>query len=416
LAADLSVQHQLRGGFTLEAAYVGRFGRHLMQQMDLAEPLDLVDPVSGQDFYTAATTLTKEFYAGAKTVQPVPYFEDLFPDAANQGADGSGTNGATATQNIYTNLISVYPVNASYVQYSLDVLCSPGCGGQHGRYYNPQFNSLFSWVSNGTSNYNAGQLVLRHAMSHGLQMDFSYTFSKSMDMGSDTERSCVQCGANAESTFSWIVNAFRPAENYGVSDFDTTHLVTADWVYLLPVGRGQKFLQDPHPVVDALVSGWQLSGLTRWTSGLPFTVMAGNGWEVDWSQESAVVKTAPVKMHKHLNTTGAPEAFANPDAVLNGLPSGPPIRNPLPGEAGSRNAFRGDGYFGVDSGLSKAWKIYREQTLKFTWEVFNVTNSVRFDVNPLNSLQNQTSSGEFGVYGAVLTQPRIQQFSLRYSF
>ena len=416
LAADLSVQHQLNGGFTLEAAYVGRFGRHLMQQMDLAEPLDLVDPVSGQDFYTAATTLTKEFYAGAKTVQPVPYFEDLFPDAANQGADGSGTNGATATQNIYANLISVYPVNASYVQYSLDVLCSPGCGGQHGRYYNPQFNSLFSWVSNGTSNYNAGQLVLRHAMSHGLQMDFSYTFSKSMDLGSDTERSCVQCGANAESTFSWIVNAFRPAENYGVSDFDTTHLITADWVYLLPVGRGQKFLQDPHPIVDALASGWQLSGLTRWTSGLPFTVLAGNGWEVDWSQESAVVKTAAVKMHKHLNTTGAPEAFADPDAVLNGLPSGPPIRNPLPGEAGSRNAFRGDGYFGVDSGLSKAWRIYREETLKFTWEVFNVTNSVRFDVNPLNSLQNQTSSGEFGVYGAVLTQPRIQQFSLRYSF
>ena len=144
--------------------------------------------------------------------------------------------------------------------------------------------------------------------------------------------------------------------------------------------------------------------------------MAGNGWEVDWSQESAVVKTAPVKMHKHLNSKGSPEAFANPSAVLGGLPSGPPIRNPLPGEAGSRNAFRGDGYFGIDSGLSKAWKIYREQTLKFTWEVFNVTNSVRFDVNPLTSLQNQTSSGEFGVYGAVLTQPRNQQFSLRYSF
>ena len=176
--------------------------------MDLAEPLDLVDPVSGQDFYNAATTLTKEFYAGATTVQPVAYFEDMFPDAANQGADGSGKIGNTATQNIYTNLISVYPVNASYVQYSLDILCSPGCGGKSGRFYNPQFNSLFSWVSNGTSNYNAGQVVLRHAMSHGLQMDFSYTFSKSMDLGSDTERSCVQCGANAESTFSWIVNAF----------------------------------------------------------------------------------------------------------------------------------------------------------------------------------------------------------------
>ena len=91
-----------------QAAYVGRFGRHLLQQMDLAEPLDLVDPVSGQDFYNAATTPTKEFYAGATTVQPVAYFEDLFPDAANQGADGSGKIGNTATQNIYNNLISVF--------------------------------------------------------------------------------------------------------------------------------------------------------------------------------------------------------------------------------------------------------------------------------------------------------------------
>ena len=64
-----------------------------------------------------------------------------------------------------------------------------------------------------------------------------------MDLGSDTERSCVQCGANAESTFSWIVNAFRPAENYGVSHFDTTHLITADWVYLLPVGGDRGFFR-----------------------------------------------------------------------------------------------------------------------------------------------------------------------------
>jgi len=49
IAADFSIQRQLPGGWTLESAYVGRFGRHLLQQLDLAEPTDLVDPKSGMD-------------------------------------------------------------------------------------------------------------------------------------------------------------------------------------------------------------------------------------------------------------------------------------------------------------------------------------------------------------------------------
>jgi hypothetical protein len=414
---NLSIQRELPQGFSLEVAYVGRLGRHLLQQTDLAAPLDLVDPQSGQDFYYAATQLTQEVYAGATSVSPVAYFEDLFPDAANGGADGSGKLGNTATQNIYNNLFTAYPVNSSYIQYSLDILCSPGCGGKtNGVFYNHQFNSLFTWTSNGTSNYNAAQIILRHPASHGLQMDFSYTLSKSLDFGSDTERSCVQCNTAGETTFSWIVNAFHPAENYGVSDFDTTHLITTDWVYQLPFGTGKQFASGSGPLLNAVIGGWQLSGLGRWTSGLPFTVLAGNGWEVDWSQESAMVKNGPVKMRKHLNSNGAPEVFDNPATVLGGIPLGPPLRNPLPGEAGTRNGFRGDGYFGIDSGLAKSWTLYKENQLKFAWEVFNTTNSVRFDVNPLTSLQNQTSSGSFGVYGAVLTQPRVQQFSLRYSF
>ncbi len=427
-AMNVSVQRELPGGFTMELAYVGRMGRHLLQQTDLAAPLDFVDAKSGQDFYGAATVLTEQANAGAKSVAPVAYFEDLFPDAAGMGADGTGRVGASATENIYTNLFQVYPVNASYIQYSLDVLCSPGCGGvrqpgQQGRYYNPQFNSLFSWTSNGTSSYNAAQVVLRHPMSHGLQTDFSYTYSKSLDFGSDTERTCVQCGTNTNSTFSYIVNAFRPAENYGVSDFDTTHLITADWVADLPVGRGRRFAGSAGGWLNEAIGGWQVSGLARWTSGLPFTVMAGNGWEVDWSQESAVVKTGPVKMRKHLVANGtslSPEVFDDPAGLLSGIGAGGPLRNPLPGEAGSRNVFRGDGYFGVDGGLAKTWAVGRlrgePQLLRFSWEVFNVTNSVRFDVNPLNSLQNQTTSGQFGVYGATLTQPRVQQFVLRYWF
>ncbi len=51
-AIDFSVQRELPGGFTLETAYLGRFGRRLLQQLDLAEPLDLVDPQSGMDYFT----------------------------------------------------------------------------------------------------------------------------------------------------------------------------------------------------------------------------------------------------------------------------------------------------------------------------------------------------------------------------
>jgi hypothetical protein len=92
------------------------------------------------------------------------------------------------------------------------------------------------------------------------------------------------------------------------------------------------------------------------------------------------------------------------------------MRNPYPGEAGQRNNFRGDGYFGLDANLSKSWNLRENSGLKFAWDAFNVSNSVRFDVNPLTSFENMTTSGEFGVYGATLTKPRVQQISLRFWF
>ena len=56
---DFSVQRQLPGGFVFEADYVGRFGRHLLQQLDLAEPLDLADTKSGMDYFTAGTMMSR---------------------------------------------------------------------------------------------------------------------------------------------------------------------------------------------------------------------------------------------------------------------------------------------------------------------------------------------------------------------
>ena len=79
-------------------------------------------------------------------------------------------------------------------------------------------------------------------------------------------------------------------------------------------------------------------------------------------------------------------------------------------------------FFGVDLGLAKRWKMPWNEghSLQFRWEIFNVTNSVRFDVQSANgyvggSLANG-NSGTFGNYSGTLTNPRIMQFALRYEF
>ena len=90
---------------------------------------------------------------------------------------------------------------------------------------------------------------------------------------------------------------------------------------------------------------------------------------------------------------------------------GPLERLPYPGEAGQRNNFRRDGNFGADASLTKPFKITERQLLRFTWEVFNVSNSVRFNGFPVVYV-----SGTFGNYTSTLTTSRRMQFSLRYSF
>ena len=114
---DFSVQRQLPGGFLLEADYVGRFGRHLLQELDLAEPLDLADPKSGMDYFAAGTMLSKlvDINNGNPNAQvpAIPYFEDLFPDAA--------VGGLSATQNIYTQIWAANRGNETGALYDLDI-------------------------------------------------------------------------------------------------------------------------------------------------------------------------------------------------------------------------------------------------------------------------------------------------------
>lgn len=422
IAADFSVQRELPKNFSVEADYVGTFGRHLLQQLDLAEPLDLVDPKSGMDYFEAGTLLAKAAYAGQNTVQPIPYWENMFPYLA--------TSGQSATQNIYTNLYQglAASANDSFALVVLDAYCLQsegglGCGPNvdangnvKTRYYQRQFSSLYAWASIGTSSYNALQLTLRKVTNVGLNLNFSYTNSNSIDMGSDAERS----SEFSTGSFSEIINSFNPKLNRGVSDFDVRHLIAGDFIYQLPFGQGKQFGANVNRAVDAVIGGWTLSGITRWTSGLPFSVGPPYSYSTNYQQPSLAVVTGPIKTDRHLVPGVGPEVFAHPNQLNNGIATGFPLRYPYPGEAGDRNVFRGDGYFEQDASLAKVWRTYKDQTIRFAWEVFNVTNSSRFDTNAISALgglNNTVTSGPaFGIYSSELVQSRKQQFSLRYDF
>lgn len=401
---NLSVQRELKGGFTLEADYVGRLGRHLLQQLDLAQPLNLVDSQSGMDYYTAATMLSKQVDQGATTVAAIPYFENLFPDAAGLDTAGDGAEGNSATQNIYTDLWQYVRGNETAALNSLDEGCYPGCGGKTGRYWPLQYSSLYVTASNGTSNYNALQMILRHPMKNNVQFDLSYTLSKSLDLGSDSEGNTTGAGYS----YGFIIDGFNPRKNYAVSDFDTRHLLTADWVLKLPVGTGQKFLGNSNHFVNGVIGGWDLSGIARLSSGLPFGLSDGDGWSTNWEYEGYQVQTGPVKVKKNIRSDGTPLAF-DPAPV-----TGKNMRDPYPGETGQRNFYRGDGFFNVDAGLHKVIKLGDRYNLAIAGEVFNVSNSVRFDVHSIDT--GSTDGAQLGAYSQTLTTYRRMQFSGRFEF
>jgi Carboxypeptidase regulatory-like domain len=417
-AFNLSVQRELPGGFLVDAAYVGRLGRHLFQQLDLAEPVNYVDPKGAGDYFTAGSEMSKMadklngscYYCSDGTLQHIPtiqYFEDVFPQM--QGLD---FDGESATDAIYNDEWT--PQRYSYGEtgalYDIDFACGYGCPNGT-LFWNSQFSSLISLSSIGMSYYNAGQLTLRRPSRNGLTVDFSYTWSKSIDMGSDAERAATSYGA--------IQNVWDPKLSRGISDFDTKHLIAADWSYMLPFGTGKAVLSNSGKVGNAIWGGWQWAGIYRWSSGLPFSVIEP-GWTTNWELQAFAVNTAPVKTHKHLLPGGLPEVFADDQAIQNGVTSGSPMRLPYPGEAGQRNAFRSDGLFNIDSSLNKTWNLGERARLKFAWEVYNVTNSTRFDAGSYNNnpFSNALTYPAFGVYQQRLGSKsfRRMQFGLRVDF
>ena len=475
-AMDFSIGRELPKGFSLQLAYVGRLGRRLLTQRDLAQPLDLVDPTSKIDYYKAGTAIT-QLANKAASICPQLAFQQFGPLCVTQlsGAQFDQALGPTAAywQNLLNACIGSFAVGCTptskpglapgataYVMpislpitttkdvaqavYALyvgsggfagdevvglgdvdlfgflqDNAATPNSyffNGKTGELLNQQLTTDYAWSSIGRSNYNGLQVNLRKRFSHGLQFDLNYTYSKSIDFTSGAARLGFSGTDNIGAPGSRLVNAFRPQDVRAVSDFDTTHQINANWIAELPFGKGRRFGHNSSGLVDAFVGGWQLSGLARWTSGFPFTIDNGQFWATNWDEQGSGQLIAIPKAGAFKQPDGTVSVFANPATALNDYV------HPFPGQSGSRNVLRGDGFASWDMNLSKRWKMpYKEtHSLQFRWEVFNVPNLTRFNVQAglgdASTSSLQSVPGTFGDYTGLLTQPRVMQFALRYEF
>jgi hypothetical protein len=267
----------------------------------------------------------------------------------------------------------------------------------------------------GNSNFNALQASVRKQFGNGLQFDLNYTYSKSIDLTSTASRVgfALVGYQNIGLVGSRLENAFRPNSQRSVSDYDLTHQLNANWVAQLPFGKGRRFASHASSVSDALVGGWELRGVGRWTSGFPFSVDVGQNWPTDW-QYTGLAQLVGSKPHTgvYRHSNGSVTLFADPAAAQSQFVI------PFPGSGASRNVLRGQGYAELDLSLIKNWRFGERQSMQFTWGVFNVLNQVRFNAQGVGSAVTSIEQAppQFGTYSSLLTQPRVMQFALRYEF
>jgi hypothetical protein len=428
---DLSTTRELSGGFSVEAAYVGRLGHRLLAQEDVAQPYDFVDKKTGVDYYSAVQALAKLYRQGVPTSQinstvvgkTAGYWADIIQPPVAGGAYSlycSGGSTQSALQAAY-DLFSCYSTNETTALSVLDGNTSPYgipdavTGGLYNAqtgpftFFNPQYSSLYAWRNIGTTNYNALEVTFRHRMLHGFQFDANYTYSKSIDLSSDATRIDWVGGLGGE-----ITNAFNPAQNKGASDYDLRHQFNTNFIFDLPFGQNRWIGHDSNKVLDAFIGGWELSGLFRITSGFPVNVGNVFGFPTDWELTGLAFQSAPLTTGHYATVDG--NGNPNISVFANGANAINSFTSPYPGQSGQRNQIRGEGYRGLDLGLSKRWKMpwAEGQSLQFRWEVFNVTNTPIFNVQ---TAQLALYDGPtFGNYTSLLNQPRVMQFALRFEF
>jgi hypothetical protein len=234
--------------------------------------------------------------------------------------------------------------------------------------------NITDYDSDGMSNYNSLWLIVTKHMGHGLQLNSSYVWGKSMDLNSLSTQGVI------------LQDSYNPANNYGPSDFDVRHRFVFSGVYALPIHG------------NFLISGWELTGIVQLQTGNPFSV---------FTNSTANGTAGTIRANKIGSVTTERQFLANgsvqylPQAICFAATPGCAFSNPT-GTIGaqSRNGLSGPGFEDTDVSLAKFFTIYRESKLQFRADAFNLLNHPNLG-QPVSQFTVSGTSVTPGTFGQI---------------
>ena len=308
--------------------------------------------------------------------QPMPYV-DSWNATVERAVFSNATLSVGYVGNIGRKLNFGYGINSAF----------PGSGSNF-NLRRPLFQKfgitqgIFEKCECGNSNYNALQIKFSKRFSRNYSILSSYTWGKARNFGE----------------FQPDTDQYNRLRDYGPTVFDRASIFTLGHTIQLPYGHGQHWGSNASRLVDAVLGGWEWTGITTVESGLPFSPTISNTTlNSDMSLRPDRIGDpyagVPHTRAKWFNAT----AYAAPAAFTFG-------------NAG-RNSLRGPGLFTADWGLDKNFRFTEHVGLQFRWEVFNAFNRVNLQ-NPINDVGNASA----GKITDISSPMRDQQFGLHLTF
>jgi hypothetical protein len=267
---------------------------------------------------------------------------------------------------------------------------------------NPQFGQIFFQDSGGDSYYHGLFVAVRHRFEAGLDLGFSYTFSKSIDDMSIDPTGAATGGGLSSTNSRTPTDIHNWRLDHALSDFNNTHVLLTNMLYELPFGKGKRFASSAPRWANEIIGGWSFTGIFTYQSGEPYSITSGslttNGAHVSFAQVKGPLDKGHVQF---VNGVEGPVMYNVGQLITN--PTDPNYNCvgvtgsqtffciPPPGQNGNgRNIVQGPNFWNLDSGLLKNFGITERFKLQLRAEVFNVLNHTNWE-NPRNATSGSPS-------------------------
>jgi len=265
---------------------------------------------------------------------------------------------------------------------------------------NPAFNAVYFTMPDDNSNYNAGIVTLRRPMNHGLQLLFNYRWAKSLDNSSFE-------GPGFVTNQTWPQNNRL---NWGPSDYDVRHLITAAGVWDIP----SRFKQEKS-ILARILGGWELDPIVTWHTGFPWTPVIGQSVQTPGGPSLSPIR--PTVYYGGAGKSQSTSAYQTGSNFPNGGAAYFDIKTVGPPGIG-RNSFRGPRFFQTDLSFAKNTHLpwFKESSnLELRANFFNIFNQLNLTPFSFNDAGTHPDNVFFGTASSALAG-RVVELQARFSF